>query len=289
VAHPIAYYRTCIAGVDAMSAVTDQSFPAHTHDQYGLGMVVSGGHRSRSDRKQVTAWPGSMISVNPGEVHDGHAIGRTSRAWRMLYFDCGLLNGVRADIREREPGEFRFPAAAFQDSTLQVVFKSTFRTLINRDDSVSALRAESLLLCLIRRMERPAIRPRSASDAPTPNVRRAMEAIDADPGSSSLTLQHLADVAGLSRYQLIRGFAGALGLPPHAYVVQRRLALARRLIKSGERLAEVALRTGFADQSHLSNVFHRQFGVSPGFYGSTFRPTGSPRRNFLQDRSRLAR
>src|SRR5262249_36122051 len=151
----IAYYRTCIAGVEAMHAVTDRSFPAHTHDQYGLGTVVSGGHKSRSDRKQVIAGPGSMISVNPGEVHDGHAIGRSSRAWRMLYFDCDLLSKVRADIRERESGEFRFPAAAFQDSALQALFKSTFRALTGCDGSLSRLHAESMLLCLVRRLEHP--------------------------------------------------------------------------------------------------------------------------------------
>ena len=267
----IAYYRTCIADIDAMSALTHRSFPAHTHDQYGLGTVVSGEHRSRSDRKQVTAGPGSMISVNPGEVHDGHAVGRRSRAWRMIYFNCDFLNELRCEILDRESGEFRFPAAAFQDSKLRALFESTFAALVGHEDSLSTLRAESLLLCLVHQLEQSRIPTRPSAVTATPCVRRAIEAIDAEPGNSGLTLQHLADVAGLSRYQLIRGFARALGLTPHAYIVQTRLALARRLIRSGEPIADVAFRTGFADQSHLSNAFRRQFGVSPGSYCSGFR------------------
>jgi AraC-like DNA-binding protein len=76
----------------------------------------------------------------------------------------------------------------------------------------------------------------------------------------------LSRSCGLSRYQLIRGFKGEFGLTPHAYIVQRRLALARRLIRAGRELAEVAIEAGFCDQSHLARCFTRQFGVPPNRY-----------------------
>ena len=53
------YRRTSLPGADAMRATSDWSFPRHTHDQYGLGMMLSGGHRSSSDRRTVTAVPAS--------------------------------------------------------------------------------------------------------------------------------------------------------------------------------------------------------------------------------------
>lgn len=90
--------------------------------------------------------------------------------------------------------------------------------------------------------------------------------IDADPGNPSLTLARLAATAGVSRYQLIRAFSEQRGLPPHAYIVQRRLAMARWMIRSGRSLADAAHSAGFVDQSHLTNAFRRQLGVSPGRY-----------------------
>ena len=54
------------------------------------------------------------------------------------------------------------------------------------------------------------------------------------------------------------------GLTPHAYQLQRRVALARRLIAQGLPLAEVAAACGFADQSHMTRQFVRKYGVSPG-------------------------
>ena len=72
--------------------------------------------------------------------------------------------------------------------------------------------------------------------------------------------------AGLSRYQLVRQFAQATGLTPHAYLVQRRLHHARRLMRAGTPLAEVAAASGFADQSHLTRLFARSFGTTPHAY-----------------------
>ena len=87
--------------------------------------------------------------------------------------------------------------------------------------------------------------------------------IDADPSSAQLTLARLAAEVQLSRYQLLRAFARRLGLTPHAYILQQRLALARRLIRAGRGLAETATRAGFFDQSHLTHRFTVQFGVTP--------------------------
>lgn len=87
----VRYFTYPVAGVDAMSARTGRSYPRHTHDQFGVGFMDDGGHSSWSGRGQVEAWPGSAVSVNPGEVHDGRAIGGRPRSWRILYFDAPVL------------------------------------------------------------------------------------------------------------------------------------------------------------------------------------------------------
>ena len=92
----------------------------------------------------------------------------------------------------------------------------------------------------------------------------------------------LAGGSGLSRFQVVRGFARATGLPPHACLLQRRVHLARRLIAAGTPLAEVAARRDFADQSHLTRVFGRTIGLPPGACAAA-RRTG---RAILQERSR---
>jgi AraC-like DNA-binding protein len=70
----------------------------------------------------------------------------------------------------------------------------------------------------------------------------------------------------MSRFQLLRGFAREVGTTPHAYLVQRRVCLARRLLAAGKPLADTAHRAGFADQSHMTRAFLRQLGITPGRY-----------------------
>jgi AraC-like DNA-binding protein len=55
-------------------------------------------------------------------------------------------------------------------------------------------------------------------------------------------------------------------LTPHSYLLQRRVQLARRLIARGASLADASLGSGFADQSHMTRMFVRTYGVSPRTY-----------------------
>jgi len=255
-----------------MSASTAKSFPRHTHDQYGLGVIDSGGHKSSSDRCQVEAGPGSVISVNPGEVHDGRPIGGRPRSWRILYFDPTLMQELQTDVAERPSSGLVFAAASFLNAPLRQLFDAAFQASKARPGTIDRMRCETSLLRLVKRLSlrKPTAQ---AATAATPSIRRVVDLIEADPTDSNLTLQRLACEAGTSRYQLIRAFAREYCLTPHAYIVQRRLALARLYLRAGAPVAAVAQRTGFFDQSHLTHWFTGQFGVAPARYASAFAPT----------------
>jgi AraC-like DNA-binding protein len=79
-------------------------------------------------------------------------------------------------------------------------------------------------------------------------------------------LQQLAAEAGVTAAHLVRRFQQATGLPPLAWQMQQRMALARRLLRAGQPIIDVALATGFADQAHFSKAFSRFCGMSPGRY-----------------------
>ncbi len=131
----IAFHAFPLAGIVPMSASTAHAFPRHTHDEYGIGIVDAGGHASWSGRGQVEAGPGTFISVNPGEVHDGRAIGGRPRAWRILYFDPAALADVRADIMEGAQGAFTFATPVFADRGLRQLFEAAFRHAMPRAEA----------------------------------------------------------------------------------------------------------------------------------------------------------
>jgi AraC-like DNA-binding protein len=94
-------------------------------------------------------------------------------------------------------------------------------------------------------------------------LRHALEYIEANL-SEDLSLANIADACAASVSSLARGFKATLGASPHRWVLNRRIALAQRLIYDGATpLSEVAVCCGFADQSHLTRVFTRHLGSPP--------------------------
>jgi AraC family transcriptional regulator len=80
------------------------------------------------------------------------------------------------------------------------------------------------------------------------------------------TLAQLAAVVRLNPYHFARQFKAATGLPPHQYVLLRRVERAKQLLHAGTdlSLAEVALHAGFSDQSQFCHHFKRIMGITPG-------------------------
>lgn len=94
---------------------------------------------------------------------------------------------------------------------------------------------------------------------------RHLDAFMREHLAENLSLTTLAREAGLSPFHFVRVFKQTTGQTPHRYLLERRLERARELLLQRSRsLAEVAIATGFCDQSHLTLHFKRAFGLTPG-------------------------
>lgn len=258
-----------IAGVEATSASTAHAFSRHAHDEYGIGIVTSGAQRSHSAVGMVEAGPGDAIMVNPGEVHDGLPIGSSGRSWRMLYFDPHVLTGAADDTGRVDAGDIALTRPVVTDRRLARLFNRLFTIATNGGAVTSPLESDEACVMLLTHLLQHHATARPARTLPGP-IARARARIDDDP-AANLSLVDLAATADLSRFQVVRGFAAELGLTPHAYVIQRRIMLARRSIASGSGLAAAALSSGFVDQSHMTRAFVRHLGITPGAYAASVR------------------
>ncbi len=250
--------KTQVDGIEAVFADGRHSFARHTHDTFGIGVIERGAQQSASGRGLVEAEAGNTITVNPGEVHDGAPLGDGPRAWRMLYLRPDLVGTAAADIFEGRPRE-EFYAPVLADARIADLVSASLAALLAGD--AAPLAGEERLLLLLAAVLREQAPPREAAVA----ITRARERIDADP-AAAVTLHELAAACGISRFRLLRDFSRATGLTPHAYLLQRRTELARRLIAAGTPLAEAAMAAGFADQSHMTRNFTRRYGYTPGAY-----------------------
>ncbi|MEZ5920972.1 MAG: AraC family transcriptional regulator [Parvularculaceae bacterium] len=276
--HCARQHRTGKTGVEAASITSNRHFPRHAHDGYGLGLLDKGAHRTWSSFGDVQSEAGDIVTVNPEEMHDGVPIANSVRSWRMIYFERDLINSVIGE-ETRRPLEFARPV--LRDKSLNGRFAKTFSLLIADDGEPLAVdEAIARLLAIIR--ERYSTKPPPVRRGVS-SVRRAREMIDDNP-STALTLEELAKASGVSRFQLIRSFAKETGITPYAYQMQRRVSAARRFIAEGVALADTSCIAGFADQSHMTRAFVRQFGVTPARYQAALGVAPERSRNIVQDR-----
>ena len=253
-------------GVHSVHTDSARSFVRHSHASFGIGVLAQGAHKSASGRGQVEACAGDLLASNPGEVHDGRpARGETARRWHMVHLEAEVLASMGGP--ERPAGDVEWTRPVIRDAQLRAVLVRLLRRLDNWDagrrTDADALACEESLVqaCGLMLAHHANVAPPPADvDRGLAQVRERI----ADDLLAPPSLAELAAMAGLGKYQLLRRFAAAYGMPPHAWLLQQRAERARCRIRAGDTLAAAALASGFADQSHMTRVFARQFGFTPG-------------------------
>jgi AraC-like DNA-binding protein len=260
VIHKAELHPSGMPGIEALTLVSNQHFPRHTHDQFGIGVIAFGAQRSWSAVGTVEASAGDVIMVNPGEVHDGVPLAGGVRGWQMIYLDPKI---VEQDMACEFDGRLEIVDPVAQDSILVERFAHLFALITAARPDGFAIE-ENLLQSLVS-VARAHGSVRGPNFGPPPHIRKAVERLNSAP-EAPVTLAELAALCGVSRFQLLRGFARHIGITPHAYLMQRRVRLARQLLRHGQTPSDAAAHAGFADQSHMTRAFVRQLGVTPSRY-----------------------
>lgn len=250
------------------------AFVPHFHATYAIGVVEAGAVTSRLRGGAATWGAGAVIALPPGEVHDGAPAAPDGWSSRMLYPGAALLAQVAGAVADREPVEApAFREAVIHDPVLAARLRLVHAALAAEGATAhDALRTDTLLvetLGLLLAGHGSGVR-RAPAPVATRAVERVRDYMAAHFGGPVL-LRDLAAVAGLSTFHLVRVFRRATGLPPYSYLELLRVEHARRLLRDGFPIVEVALRTGFSDQSHLTRRFRRVVGVPPGQYARACR------------------
>lgn len=255
-------------GVYCTVTESARHYGRHWHATYGLGLVEHGAQSSASGRGAVDAYAGDLIATNPGEVHDGRPLGGPSRRWRIVYLDPAVFAAMRgcpgSPVTGSDP---QITHPVMKDAVLSRALRGLFARLeawniATWRSSAELMACDEALVrtCGLLTARHTTCPPREEVSADVRGVRDRLADEVLDPP----TLCDLAGMVGLSRFQLLRRFEKVYGVPPHAWLLLQRGERARRLIRDGLSLSQAAVSCGFADQSHMTRSFLRQFGFTPG-------------------------
>lgn len=244
------------------------SYAPHAHDTFALGVILAGAEAFHYKGARHIAPAGSVVAVNPDELHDGRPEG-DSFAYRMLYPSIELVQGIADEIGGRPAGFPAFGQPVITDAEVAVGLSRAHGLMeaqaLKGADRLAVDQAFTAAMTpLICRHSHSDIRGRRLGREAAP-IRRARQLAD-DWYMQDLTLDQLAGAAGLSRFYFLRAFRREVGVTPHAYLTGRRIAAAKLLLDGELPLSEVALACGFYDQSHFTRSFKGCTGVTPGQY-----------------------
>lgn len=257
--------------LDLMKArLTRRHYAPHTHDEFAIGACTDGVEVIRCRGERHYSGVGSLVVIEPGEAHTGGPAGAEGMAYRVAYPTGALL-------AEASGGQPRFRRPIVEDVSLAAELRRVHRVLSRGDDPLEGeSRLLALLSALVSRHARPAgpQGPQRPGSGDAARIARAVAGRLADQLTDPPTLTDLAADLGMSRYQVLRAFRDAMGMPPYAWLAQYRVNRARSLLVQGLRPAEAAVLTGFADQAHLTRWFRRTLGVTPGAFRNSVQDSG---------------
>lgn len=260
-----------LQGVDILRArYVTHAFSSHSHDGYAIGIIEAGIEEFTYRGTTHRAHAGELVIIHPGEVHTGQAGEPQGWTYRMLYPDVALMLQASENLGLGTSVEPYFPTPVIADPALVSQFRRLHLAL---EAAESQLERQSHFLWVMARLIEhygeirpvdPNLRLKVGPDTEQ-RVRRVQQYI-AQHYSHNVSLEQLSQVAGVKPLKLLRQFQKLTGLPPHRYLVQVRVRQAQHLLALGIAIADVAIVTGFADQSHLNRHFKRLMGVTPGQY-----------------------
>jgi len=186
----------------------------------------------------------------------------------FFYLPRGALDAIADDVDAPRIGELECKPVGIDDATVSSLGRAVLPAL-NHADQASQLFVDHVLLALgvhvaqiyggLRHPSRPARGGLAAWQA-----RRAKEILCANL-DGRVPLKEVARECRLSVSHFSRAFRSTMGAAPHNWLMMRRVEVAKEKLRDRRlSLLDVALASGFADQSHLTRVFTRMVGVGPG-------------------------
>jgi AraC-like DNA-binding protein len=238
-------------------------FPMHAHDGiYAIGLMEKGGSWCLGPgREDAYVAAGQIALINPGQVHSGVPVQGRNVSYRMIYVTLERFIDLAGDICEKSGTTPEFKQMVIADPRLFGMLIRLCR-LVNQPGrrlQKQSMAVEALARLLFTYGGVTAV-ARAGRE-----LRRA-KAFLSENLEDKLSLEAVAVAVGLSRYHFLRVFKQETGLPPHLFRTQRRIDAAQGLLKRGMPFAQVALATGFADQSHFTNKFRQFMGATPSQY-----------------------
>ncbi|MHA6529332.1 AraC family ligand binding domain-containing protein [Paenibacillus sp. BAC0078] len=244
-----------------------QKFPNHFHDYYVIGFIERGKRSLVCNHKEYSLSSGDVVIFNPQDPHACEAVDGRALDYRCINIQPEVMREYVQEITGSNVLP-RFTQPVLYQSELALSLHELHLMIL---ESQSDFQKEELFMFLLEQL----LRDYTDTEPPCPTreltaeIKIICEYIESHY-AHSITLNQLSELAGISKYHLLRLFTKQKGISPYCYLETVRINHAKKLLEQGALPIEVASQTGFSDQSHFTNFFKKLIGLTPKQYMRIF-------------------
>ena len=244
-----------------------QKFPNHFHEYYVIGFIEDGQRYLSCKNKEYTIQPGDLLLFNPGDNHTCEQIDGKTLDYRCINIQREIMNEAVYEITGKGYLPYFTTSVAFH-SELVSLLKELHLVIMQEEKD---FRKEEIFFLLLKQLiEEFTDEFLSLNSEQNMETKAICEYLEKNY-RNNITLADLSNLTGLSKYYLLRSFTKQKGISPYRYLETIRIDKAKKLLEQGVLPIDVALETGFTDQSHFSNFFKKFIGLTPKQYMNIFK------------------
>lgn len=243
-----------------------QPFPNHFHEHYVIGFVEDGTRRLSCRNREYSIEKGSIVLFGPG---DNHACVQSDNG-TFDYRGFNIAKEVMLNLAEEVSGKRQlsgFSENIIYDDEAAFYLRRLHEMVMKGNDDFGK---EEILLLLISLLIQNYGQPfENCIPECSGEIEKACEYME-QHFAERIYLDQICRYAGISKSTLLRAFTKSKGVTPYRYLETIRINEAKKLLAEEVPPVEVAIRTGFSDQSHFTNYFNQFIGLAPGIYREIF-------------------
>lgn len=244
-----------------------QKFPNHFHEYYVIGFIESGRRQLFCKNKEYVIERGDLVLFNPGDNHTCQQIDGGTLDYRCMNIKTEVMKKVLFEITGKDYVPY-FKENAVFNSDIVPSLQELYLMIMNEERD---FKKEEIFLFIIEQLiteYADAITVDTLKEANT-EIKTICDFLE-ENYMESITLSKLSELTGLNKYYLLRSFTKQKGITPYGYLESIRISKAKKLLEQGIAPIDVAIQTGFTDQSHFTNFFKKFIGLTPKQYMKIF-------------------
>lgn len=244
-----------------------QKFPNHFHDYYVIGFIEDGQRYLSCKNNSYNIESGDLIVFNPHDSHSCEQIDNRTLDYCCINIQVDIMKKVAFEITNKEYTPYFKESVLFR-SDIVFLLRDLHYMIMHKEID---FKKEELFFFIMEQLITEYSDTISSTKLQEPNTEiKVICDFLTNNYMKNITLNDLSALTGISKYYLLRSFTKQKGISPYSYLEAIRIGKAKNFLEQGISPIEVALKTGFTDQSHFSNFFKKLIGLTPKQYMNIF-------------------